>query len=188
MHECVLGVIFFATIGSSCASKYEPNNTLQCLLKSGWLPVNISLSEYFFDTTFLAGTELSHINTKYTRCIVIWDGRHAYRSVVIIPLTWYLTILIDLSSSPKCSHDDLVLTYNFNSLFFTFKSYMFIRIVRTINPPLPYKWITLFRELLIWPSILFGTCSRFKNLILLCEVIRDATPLKNSTSDMSVKK
>ena len=33
MHSCVIGFMMFVTLGSLCASTYDPNNTLECLLK-----------------------------------------------------------------------------------------------------------------------------------------------------------
>ena len=141
----------FVTVGLSCASAYEPNITSQRFLKSRWCPVTIFIGEYFYDTPFISGMSFNHIITNYTKCIVIWDGRHVYGGVGIIPLPRSLTIWI------------YFLIFNLSA---NFSNSMSMSIVRKMNSSRPYNLIALFGALLSWTAAQFGTRLTVTHFIL----------------------
>ena len=63
IHSWVLGFMFF-TGGLLCASKYDPNIALKCLLKYRLFTVTIYLGKYFIEIQFHDSIVFDHIITK----------------------------------------------------------------------------------------------------------------------------
>ena len=120
MHSFVLGSILFVTNVFMREYNYEPNTTLRCLLKSKCSTLTISIGNYFSYIYFLYGMKFRKTTMKYTRCILIWSGRHSYGSVVIIPLPCSLKVPISCSTYPIFSCTDVVLPYYLPNLSITF--------------------------------------------------------------------
>ena len=127
-HSCFLRIVLFVSVGSSCASVYYPNTHVHCFFKSIWHPVTISLGRYFIGIPFLSDSTFKYIITKYTIWMMIWDGRQEYVNFLMIPLTFYLTVLVVLSTSPTCYRAASMLNSTFLKFSTTFLNSMPISI------------------------------------------------------------
>ena len=172
IHSQIIGLILFLTVGSFCASTYEPNTNLHIFLKSWWSPVTILLGNYSPEILFISGSVFNQITTKYTRWTMICTDRQYYDNVLIIPLPFPMYVLIVLSTSPTGYRSSEILNSTFPDLYTTFSNYISTSIICTKSPPCPYNLTDLFNILIIWSAVQLSICSTVTNLRFLAESTR----------------